>query len=58
MQELLDINKGVVAGDLLDALPPLRDICHHIDFVPGASLPNKASYKLTPTQTIEVARQV
>ncbi|XP_057842117.2 uncharacterized protein LOC131051562 [Cryptomeria japonica] len=58
VQELIDINKGVVAGDLSDALPPLRDVCHHIDFIPCASLPKKEAYKLTPAQAAEVARQV
>lgn len=48
VQELLDINKGVVVGDMPDALPPLRDVCHHIDFIPGASLHNKVAYKVTP----------
>ena len=39
-------------------LPPIRDISHCIDFIPRATLPNKAAYKMTPQQNEEIARQV
>ena len=42
----------------LATLTPRRVISHQIDFVPGASLPNKESCKLTPDQNLQVARQV
>ncbi|CAN1136352.1 hypothetical protein LINPERPRIM_LOCUS21041, partial [Linum perenne] len=29
-------------------LPPIRGIEHQIDFVPGASIPNKAAYRTNP----------
>ena len=38
--------------------PPKRDIGHHIDFIPGASLPNKVAYRLTRQENEEVRKQV
>lgn len=43
MEEFQDI----VVDELPDKLPPKRSISHHIDFILGASLPNKAAYKMS-----------
>jgi hypothetical protein len=39
-------------------LPPIISIIHHIDLIPGASLPNKAAHRLMPQENEEVKRQV
>ncbi|KAL9260332.1 hypothetical protein AKJ16_DCAP04304 [Drosera capensis] len=39
-------------------LPPLRGIEHHIDFIPGASIPNRPAYRSNPEETREVQKQV
>jgi hypothetical protein len=44
--------------ELPHLLPPIRSISHHIDIIPGASLPNKATYRLMPQENEEVKRQV
>ena len=36
----------------------VRSISHCMDLIPGASFPNKAPYRLTPTENEELNRQV
>jgi hypothetical protein len=48
VQELLDNFADIVVDELPNSLPPIRSIIHHIDLIPGASLPNKVAYRLTP----------
>ena len=54
LQEFQD----VMPDELPDGLPPLRGIEHQIDFVPGASLPNRAAYRTSPEETKELQKQV
>ena len=48
IQELLENFADIVVDDLPCSLLPIRSISHHIDLILGASLPNKATYKMTP----------
>lgn len=54
LQEFGDI----IVDDLLDELPPKRSINHHIDFIPRAILPNKASYRMIPKDNEEIRKKV
>ena len=56
--ELLNEYKDIIVDDLLDGLPPIRSISHCMDLIPGASLPNRAPYRLTPTENEELNRKV
>jgi hypothetical protein len=47
IQELLENFDDIVVDDLPCLLPPIRSISHHINLIPGASLPNKEAYRLT-----------
>jgi hypothetical protein len=48
----------ILVNELPHSLPPMRSVSHHIDLIPGASLPNKAAYRLIPQENEEVKRQV
>lgn len=48
VRELLDQFKDIICEGTPATLPPKREISHQIDFIPGASLPNKDAYKMTP----------
>jgi hypothetical protein len=50
IQELLEEFVDIVVDELPCSLPLIRSISHQIDLIPGASLPNKATYRLTPQE--------
>eukprot|EP00253_Pinus_taeda_P031052 PITA_31052 len=58
VQRLLQDFGDIVVDDLPDELPPRRGISHCIDFIPGASLPNKAAYRMSPKDHEEIRKQI
>jgi hypothetical protein len=56
--ELLENFVDIVVDELPHSLLPIRSISHHIDLIPGASLPNKAAYRLTTRENEEVKNKV
>jgi hypothetical protein len=58
IQNLMEEFTDIIVDELPCSLPPIRSISHHIDIIPRASLPSKATYRLTPRENEEVKRQV
>lgn len=56
--ELLQDFADVFPDDVPSGLPPIRGIEHQIDLVPGAALPNRPAYRVNPTETKELQRQI
>ena len=54
----LDDYVDIIVDELPNVLPPVRSIIHHIDLIPGASLPNNQTYRLTPQENEEIKQQV
>jgi hypothetical protein len=48
----------VFLNDVSSGLPSIRGIEHQIDFVPGATIPNRPAYRSNPDETMELQRQV
>jgi hypothetical protein len=46
VQELLENFVDIVVDELPNSFPPIRSINHHIDLIPGESLPNKANIQI------------
>ncbi|XP_027090351.1 uncharacterized protein [Coffea arabica] len=55
---LLQEYDDLFPAEIPNGLPPIRGIEHQIDLVPGASFPNKPTYKMGPDETKELQRQI
>ena len=58
VKNLLDDFVDMVPDKLPSELPPLRDIQHAIDLVPGSQPPNLPHYRMNPKEIEELNRQV
>ena len=51
---LLQEYEDVFPNDVPSGLPPIRGIEHQIDFVPGATIPNRPTYRINSKETKEL----
>ncbi|GLU23899.1 hypothetical protein SLE2022_398740 [Rubroshorea leprosula] len=58
IRSLLEEFSDVVPDEIPSGLPPMRDIQHAIDFIPGSVIPNKPAYRMNPQEYAELQRQV
>ena len=58
VKTLLDEYVDIIVDEFPNELPLVRIISHHIDLIPGASLPNKATYRLIPQENEEIKQKV
>ena len=56
--ELLNDFSDIAPANLPSELPPLHNIQHSIDFMPGSQLPNLLAYRMNPIKYAELKRQV
>ncbi|GJZ52252.1 reverse transcriptase domain-containing protein [Tanacetum coccineum] len=58
VRTILEDFKDVIPNEIPTGLPPMREVQHCIDLVPGSVLPNKAAYRMNPKEHEELQRQV
>ena len=56
--DLLQVYKDLFPDEIPNGLPPKRGIEHQIDFIPGASILNRQTYRTNPEETKEIQKQV
>ena len=56
--KMLEEFQEIMPDEMSKQLPPLREVQHAIDLIPGSSLPNLPHYRMSPTENEELNRQV
>lgn len=55
---MLEEFRDIMPGEVLNQLPPRREVQHAIHLIPGSTLPNLPHYRMSPTENEELSRQI
>jgi hypothetical protein len=55
---ILDRFQDIMPSEMPNQLPPMRDVQHVIDLIPGSSLPNLPHYRMSPAKNEELNQQI
>ncbi|PKU66848.1 putative mitochondrial protein [Dendrobium catenatum] len=58
IQPLLQQFEDMFSSEFPSGLPPMRDVQHHMELIPGSVLPNRPAYRLRPDEHRELQREV
>jgi hypothetical protein len=58
LASILEKFQDIMPDEMPHQLPPMRDVQHAIDLIPGSSLPNLPHYRMSPAENEELNRQV
>ena len=55
---MLEEFQDIMPSEVSNQLPPMREVQHAIDLIPGSTLPNLPHYCISPAENEELSRQI
>ena len=58
LASMLEEFQDIMLDEMPKQLPPMRDMQHAIDLIPGSTLPNLPHYRMSPIENEELNRKI